>query len=332
MEDRMEKVENAEDVAVDENVESVEIKKKEKKGPKGLGSNLKKTENILGWVYISPMLIGLLVFTAVPLIMSIMAMFYEWDGIHGLTESPAAGFKHFASIFGGLDSKTYWQAFGNTLKFAIQLPVGLILGLFLALGMNRDMKGVQAFRVIYYLPGVMSIVAVSIVWQNLFKADGSINQLIMGMGGKPVQWLNSNGGVTFTVNLLLIWKGVGYTSLMFVAGLQSVSTDQIEAAKIDGANSWTILLKITLPALYPIIFYLFVTGLMGAMQMFNEPFILLGGYGVGNVGMTTVSFVYYFFGQSNLGLASVGAWILALIIFILTAIQMFVDKKMREDG
>ena len=195
--------------------------------------------------------------------------------------------------------------------------------------MNRDMKGVQAFRVIYYLPGVMSVVAVSIVWQNLFTYGGTIDQIYQKLGGgESLLLLSSRGGIAFTVNLLLVWKGVGYTTLMFIAGLQSVSPDQIEAAKIDGANSWTILMKITLPALYPTIFYLFVTGLMGSLQMFNEPYILLGD---GNPdGMTTVGFVYYFFGQKNLGLASVGAWVLAFFIFIITAVQMFVDKRKRE--
>ncbi len=322
-------VENAEGLGSTEPfAENVVIEKKGNKKPKGMGNSLKRTENILGWVYISPMLIGLLVFTAIPLVMSVVAMFYDWDGVHSLFESTPVGLDHLKSIFGGLNSKTYWQAFGNTWKFAIQLPLGMVIGLFLALAMNREMKGVQTFRIIYYIPGVMSVVAVSIVWQNMFNLDGYIN----GLFGLNVDWLKSDFGVIFVVNLLLIWKGVGYTTLMFIAGLQSVSTDQIEAAKIDGANSWKILTKIMLPALYPIIFYLFVTGLMGAMQMFNEPYILLGGYGVGNNGMTTVSFVYYYFGQSNLGLASVGAWVLAIIIFILTAIQMYVDKKMREDG
>ncbi len=317
---------NAENVSSVPSVPVVEAGNKTKK-PMGMGASLKRTENILGWVYISPMVIGLLVFTAIPLIMSIMAMFYQWDKSQLLFESKFVLFDNIKSIFGGLDSATYWKAFGNTWKFALQLPLGMIIGLFLALAMNRDMKGVQAFRVIYYIPGVMSVVAVTIVWQNMFNLDGYINALL----GSNMDWLKDDFGITFVVNLLLIWKGVGYTTLMFIAGLQSVSTDQIEAAKIDGANSWTILIKITLPALYPIIFYLFVTGLMGAMQIFNEPFIL-AKYGIDNNAMTTVSFVNYYFNQpGGLGLASVGAWVLAIIIFILTAIQMLVDKKMRGD-
>ncbi len=308
----------------------VQAKAPSKKPKQNLSHALQRQENLIGWLYISPMVIGILVFTAIPLIMSIMSMFYEWDGLRSLFESEPVGWKWFQSIFGGLNSHDYWNSFLNTLVFAIQLPICLVLGFFLAVAMNRNMKGVQAFRVIYYLPGVMSIVAVSIVWQNLFKYGGTIDQLFMKNGATDsLMLLDSRAGAAFTVNLLLVWKGVGYTTLMFIAGLQSVSPDQIEAAKIDGANSWTILMKITLPALYPTIFYLFVTGLMGSLQMFNEPFILLGD---GNPdGMTAVGFVYYFFGQKNLGLASTGAWILAFFIFIITAIQMYVDRRKREE-
>ena len=289
-------------------------------------NDLRKTENIIGWVYISPMVIGLLVFTAIPLVMSIMAIFYDWDGIHTLFESEFIGFKNLGYIFGGLYSKEYWQAFANSIIYAIQLPIGMVLGMLLALAMNRDMKGVQVFRVLYYLPGVMSVVAVSIVWNNLFKEGGFINSLI----GTQVSWLFEPKPFAFVVNIFLIWKGVGYTTLMFIAGLQSVSTDQIEAAKIDGANSWIILIKITLPALYPTIFYLFVTGLMGSLQMFNEPFLLAGGKG-SDLGETAVGFVYTsYFSNNRAGLASAGAWVLALFIFVITAIQLYFDRKKQE--
>ena len=305
--------------------------KRESNPNHSLSHALQKKETLIGWLYISPMVIGLLVFTAIPFIMSLMAMFYNWDGIHGLIDSEVVGFKWFESIFGGMDAGMYWRAIGNTLIFAIQLPICLILGFFLAVAMNRDMKGVQAFRVIYYIPGVMSVVAIAIVWRNIFKEDGALNMMLISMGAKEgVKWLTSDFGVAFTVNLLLVWKGVGYSTLMYIAGLQSVSPDQIEAAKIDGANSWTILMKITLPALYPTIFYLFVTGLIGSLQMFNEPYILLGGYGTGNNGMTAVSFVYRCKDAGNYGLASVGAWILAFMIFIVTAVQMYADKKRSE--
>ena len=292
---------------------------------------LKRKETLVGWLYVSPFLIGIAVFTLVPFVMSIMAMFYDWTGIETLFEANMIGWENFKNIFtrGGTDTSEYWQSYLHTLIFAIQLPVCLILGILLALAMNRKMRGVQAFRVIYYLPGIMSIVAVTIVWQKMFEGSGIINTFLQNIGLKKMQWLNSDLGVYLTVNFLQVWKGVGYSTLMFIAGLQSVSTDQIEAARIDGATERKVFTAITLPALFPILFYLLITGLMGALQMFNEPFILLGGYGVGNVGMTTVGFVYNQFGYGRLGMASVGAWVLAAFIFIITAIQMRMDKNMR---
>ncbi len=295
-------------------------------------SALKRKENIVGWLYCLPMLLGIAAFTAIPLAMSFASMFFDWNGIIALWDSEFVGWKNFVSIFGGMNSELYWNALKNTFIFAIQLPVCMFIGLFFGLAMNRKMRFVQTFRILYYLPSVMSIVAVSIVFQKLFEYDGFINTLLMNMGASKVDWLVSDGGIAFTVNFLLVWKGVGYSALMFIAGLQSVSTDQIEAARIDGANPTMIFLKITLPALYPILFYLFVTGLIGGLQIFNEPFILLGGYGTGNNGMTTVSFVYYFFGQRSLGIAAVGAWVLAVLIFLITAVQLFMDKKVEKEG
>ena len=326
MENMEDIISTAEDVSMpSENApEAVAIPRKQPTNKRK--NDLRKTENLLGWVYISPMVIGLLVFTALPLIMSIMAIFVDWTGFNSLFEAPGVGFKNLGYIFGGLYTQEYWKSFGNSIIYAIQLPIGMILGIFLALAMNRDMKGVQVFRVLYYLPGVMSVVAVSIVWNNLFKEGGFVNAII----GKEVSWLFEATPFAFVVNIFLIWKGVGYTTLMFVAGLQSVSTDQIEAAKIDGANSWTILIKITLPALYPTIFYLFVTGLMGALQMFNEPFLLSGSKG-GELGQTAVGFVYNtYFTDHRASLASAGAWVLAIFIFIITAIQLYVDRKKQE--
>lgn len=295
---------------------------------------LKRRENLIGWLYVSPFLIGIAVFTLVPFVMSIIAMFYAWNGVDGLLESPMVGWQNFHDIFAfdGLETQKYWNSMLHTLVFAIQLPICLILGILLALAMNRKMRGVQTFRVLYYLPGVMSIVAVTIVWQKMFESSGIVNTFLQNLGLKSVKWLSSESGIYFTVNLLQVWKGIGYSTLMFIAGLQSVSTDQLEAARMDGANEFKVFTAITLPALYPIIFYLFVTGLMGALQMFNEPFILLGGYSpaTGNTGMTAVGFVYSQFGAGRLGMASVGAWTLAVFIFIITAIQMTVDKKKRE--
>jgi multiple sugar transport system permease protein len=310
-----------------ETAESVPLKKI---APPKKGINpLKKQENLVGWLFCSPIIVGMLVFTALPLILSIISMFYHWTGNSFVTDSKFAGFDNFKTIFaGGYYSEMFGKSLGNTVLFMIQLPIGLILGVFLALAMNRKMLGVQTYRILYYLPSVMSIVAVTIVFQHMFEPGGYINSLFHS----NTDWLDSRGGLTFTVNFMMVWKGVGYTSLMYIAGLQSVSTDQLEAARIDGANGWTIFRKITLPALYPITFYLLVTGVMGAVQVFNEPFILAGGYGTDNTAMTAVSFIYYQFGQKRLGVAAVASWVLAFIIFVITMIQMYFDNRKDKEA
>ncbi|MDE7373161.1 MAG: sugar ABC transporter permease, partial [Clostridia bacterium] len=223
----------------------------------------------------------------------------------------------------------YLISLKNMLVFAIQIPVGLFLGMFLGIAMNRAMKGVQTFRILYYLPSVMSVVAITIVFQKLFANTGYINNLF----GTNVKWLTTNAGVAFTVNFMMVWKGVGYTALMYVAGLQSVSTDQLEAARIDGANGWVIFYKITLPALYPITFYLLVTGIMGGLQVFNEPFIL-AQYGSGTTynAMTPVSYVNFCRQNRNYGMAAVAAWFLAILILIITLIQMYFDNKKDKEA
>lgn len=304
------------------------------KNKKNKGSNLRKQENLIGWIYIAPMVIGLVLFSLIPIILSIVSMFYRYDGSTQISDWVAVGGENFKKIFGGMHSKEYWDSFANTLLFAIQLPLGMIIGMFLALGMNRSMRGVQTFRIIYYIPCVMSVVAVTVVWKKLFAQNGIIDNMFHNSDAYVTNpedqflWLDSRVGIVITVTLLQIWKGVGYTALMFIAGLQSVSTDQLEAARIDGAGPWTILYKITLPALYPIIFYLLVTGLIGSLQMFNEVYVLTGGVGGYK---TAVSFVYYCKEVvKNYGEASVAAWVLAIIIFIVTAIQMYVDKRKRE--
>lgn len=309
-------------------VSAVPFRDDKKIKPKKPSNPMAKRENLVGWLFCSPIIIGILVFTALPVILSLISMFYDWDGLDFVTESEMVGFQNFVDVFTD-PQKRYLISLKNMLVFSIQIPIGLFLGMFLGIAMNRAMKGVQTFRILYYLPSVMSIVAITIVFQKLFDYGGYINNLF----GTKVGWLITDAGIGFTVNFMMVWKGVGYTALMYVAGLQSVSTDQLEAAKIDGANSWVIFYKITLPALYPITFYLLVTGIMGGLQVFNEPYILAEyGTGVSYNAMTPVSYVNYFRQNNRYGVAAVAAWFLALLILIVTMIQMYFDNKKDKEA
>ncbi len=287
------------------------------------GRRLGWKENYVGWLYCLPIIIGILIFTAFPIILSLYSTVLDWSGFQEIFDAKVIGFDNFKTVFTGIYSKTFWKALGNTITMMVQIPISMLLGVLLALGMNRKMAGAKVFRVLYYLPCITSVVAVTILFNRMFSLNGAINSLF----GKEINWLQDDVLVKVVVNILILWKGLGYSTLMYLAGLQSVSTDQIEAAKIDGASGAKIFLKITMPALYPITFYLLVTGIMGGLQIFNEPFILVK-YGLANNAMTSASFIYYFYNESaRLGVAAVGAWALAILVFIVTFIQMAIDNR-----
>lgn len=291
------------------------------------GRRLGWKENYVGWLYCAPIIIGILTFTLLPIILSIYSTFLDWDGFISIFDAKSVGWQNYRDVFGGIYGANFLKALGNTFCMMIHIPISMLLGVLLALGMNRKMPGAKVFRVLYYLPCITSVVAVTILFNRLFTYDGTVNQILTSIGvkNKP-SWLTDDVLVKVTVNILLLWKGLGYSALMYLAGLQSVSKDQIEAAKIDGATSSKIFLKITLPALYPITFYLLVTGIMGGLQVFSEPFILVQ-YGIGNNAMTGASFIYYYYMNNNLGVAAVGAWALAILVFIVTFIQVTIDNK-----
>ena len=291
------------------------------------GRRLGWMENYVGWLYCLPIIIGILAFSLYPIILSLYSMFVEWSGIADISTARVVGMENFKTMFTGVYKGYFFKALGNTFFMMLNLPISMALGVLLALAMNRKMPGAKVFRVIYYVPCITSVVAVTLLFTKLFAVDGVINSLVGRTGTKAIQWLSDDVLVKVTVIIFSVWKGVGYSTLMYLAGLQSVSTDQIEAAKMDGADSKTIFFKITIPALYPITFYLLVTGIMGGLQIFNEPYIL-AGYGRGNNAMTNASLIYFFYNEHHqAGLAAVAAWMLALLVFIVTAIQMYVDNK-----
>lgn len=285
-------------------------------------------ENYVGWLYCAPIIIGILAFTLVPIILSLYSTSLDWNGFRSIFKAKGVGWENFHDVLSpdGAYSGMFWKSLVNTLFMMLQLPVSLLLGMLLAMGMNRRMPGAKIFRVLYYLPCVTSVVAVTILFQKMFTYDGTVNMLLGALGIPKASWLTDDVLVKVTVNILILWKGLGYSALMYLAGLQSVSKDQLEAAKIDGAGSFQIFRKITLPALYPITFYLLVTGVMGGLQVFNEPFILVK-YGTSNNAMTGASFIYFFYNEGKLGVAAVGAWMLALLVFVVTFVQVAVDNR-----
>lgn len=289
-------------------------------------SRLKTQENLIGYLFIIPVFIGIALFILYPLVYSLISTFRNWNGLVPLGDAPKIGFEMYVRV---LSDKLFWQAFGNTLITLIGIPIGMILSIAIALLLNRGLKLTGMFRVIFYIPVVSSITAIVILWRAMMNTQGPINEFLALFSVSPINFLGEPGWARVSLIGMLVWKGLGTSILLYLAGLQGMDESLKEAARVDGATEWQIFRHITLPLLRPIHFYLIVTGVIGGMQLYIEPDLLLGG---GPSRATTTLLIYLFerFGASRISEASVVAWILGIFVFIITAIQFYYNNRRRK--
>lgn len=238
------------------------------------------------------------------------------------------GLENYVELF---QDERFWKSLWNTFYYMIGIPIGMVWAFSLALAFNRDMPGVKVFRVIYYIPVVSSIVAVSILWRWLYNGDyGLLNQFLWwAFKIKGPNWMYNTETVKAGITAMMVWKGVGFTTLLYLAGLQNLPKSYFEAAVVDGANSWVIFRKITFPLLKPISFFIMITGVIGGAQLFVEPQIMTD---FGGPEYSAATIVYYiwekaFSSADAKGYACAAAWVLAVIIFVVTAIQFKLGPK-----
>ena len=304
----------------------------------------KLQENIWGWIFVAALFIGTTVFTYFSLVLSVMISFTNYDAYfmtpfwENLTNIHSGGWYYwykfmFTAEVGGVggEAQYVWSTLWTTVVYLIGIPIGMILSLAIAVLMTRDIKFTGTFRVVYYIPTVASTVSVALMWSNLFGNGGLFSTMF------NVNFITSAsaGMQRFCLIMLTTWKGLGGTIVLFVAGLNGVNASYREAADIDGANAWQIFWRITMPQLYPTIFYVLVTSVIGGMQIFAEPDLIFGGYpvptGQGSDGTQwNTPFVGYIFGnfeQGEWAHASALGIVLAVIIFLLTLIQFGLDSR-----
>ncbi len=291
-----------------------------------------KDEEKAGLVFVLPPIIGFLLFTAVPFIFSIYASFTSWDSMTDLTslftmdaherEFFYIGFENYKELFSDGD---FWKALWNTFFYMIGIPIGMLWAISLAVSFNKKLPAVKAFRVIYYIPVVSSIVAVSLLWKWLYNGDfGLINQFLnWAFGIKGPNWLENPSTVKPSIMAMTIWRGVGGTALLYLGGLQNLPKSYYEAAVLDGASGFRMFRSITWPLLRPISFFIVVTGIIGGAQMIVEPQIMAPSGGTDYSAGTIVFYIWQrAFGPADAkGFACATAWVLAIIIFIVTALQ-----------
>ena len=275
--------------------------------------NQKRTNNILGYAFISPWLIGFIVFTAGPMIASLILSFTRYDG-----RNPAEfiGFSNFTGLF---HDKYVWNSLKVTFKFAfLSIPIGIVCGFLLAYMLNMNVPGMKGWRTLYYLPSLISGVVVAMLWRGLFDDQyGVINFLIRQFGGSAPKWLLDPKYTLYCFLFLSVW-GCGGGMIIYLSGLQGIPTELYEAAELDGCNRWQQLWHVTIPQMTPILFYQLIMGIIGTFQYFAEPMVLTKG---GPAHSTEFFNLYLYnnaFKYQKMGYASALAWILFVIILILT--------------
>ena len=280
-------------------------------------------EALWGYLFLLPQMIGLIVFALIPIITVFALSLVEWDGLGGIT---FVGFSNFQAQFA---DPTFRTALINTTYYTILVvPGGLALSLLVALGLNK-VRGKEIYRVIYFMPVVTSSVAVSVIWMWLLNGDfGLINgflKLVFNINGP--QWLTNQRLVLPSIAVMSIWWTLGFNMVIFLAGLQAIPAVYLEAAKIDGANSWQSFWRITLPLLSPTLFFITVISVISSFQVFDQTYVMTSG-GPGRASYTMVYHIYDLaFQKFTFGAASAASVILFVILLALTLLQFSFQKR-----
>lgn len=277
----------------------------------------------MGLAFLAPNFSGFLILLLIPSIASLVLAFTEWDL---LTKPVFIGIKNFINL---LASPTFWQVLKNTLYFTlVSVPLGLLLSFLLALLMNKELKGITVYRVLYYIPVISSSVAVAVMWRWIYNSDfGLLNYFLGFFGVNPINWLTDIRWAMPSIIIMSVWKSLGSGMIIFLAGLQGIPRQLYEAADIDGAGSFEKLIKITVPLMTPTIFFVLITNLISSFQVFEQTYVLTQGGPMGSTETIVYSIYKNAFEWFKMGYASALAWILFGIIFVVTMLQWWLQKR-----
>jgi len=291
----------------------------------------------IAWIFVGPNLAILGLFTFLPIVINFYFAFTGGVALYP-SQRPFTGLENLETLFeceSYLDPSTcrkdlFWRAIFNTGKFAV-LQVGLMVAfaLITALVLNRKILGRGFFRGVFFYPVLLSPVVVALIWKWVLQREGVLNALLAGAGASPVGWLSEAPTAFFWCVFVSIWAHMGFYTLILLAGLQAIPPDLYEAAEMDSASPWRRFSRITLPLLMPNLIVVLVLGLIRAVQIFDEVFVLTGG-GPGSATTFIVQFIYQTgFAESihQYGLAAAASLVLALSLLALTLVQLRLTKK-----
>jgi multiple sugar transport system permease protein len=275
------------------------------------------------YLYLLPILIGVTVFTAGPVLASLFLSLTHYE----IGASPSfVGLDNYHQI---VHSDLFWQVAGNTFYYTLlYVPLSIAVSLALALLLEKKIRGLTFFRTVYFLPVVTSMVASAIIWSWLYNGDiGLLNYLLSLAGVNGPKWLQDPKWALPAIALMSVWKNAGYNMMIFLAGLSNIPKDYHEAARLDGANAANRFRRITLPLISPVLFFVLVVTTIGAFQVFEQTYVMTNG----GPGTSTLTLSYYIWQTAfeffNLGGASALGYLFFLLVLVVTAIQFTVRKR-----
>lgn len=294
------------------------------KGKKNSGR--RRSEFFWGWLFLLPTMAGLLLLNIIPILKTIYQSFFK-TGAFG-KGNLFIGLSNYGTLF---QDSSVWQALWNTCSYTlVEVPVSIVISLITAVFLNDRIRGKSAWRTIYFLPMVAAPAAAAMVWRWLYNSEfGLFNHVLRRLGFPAVSWLSNPATALICVSVVGIWSVIGYNMVLFLAGLQEIPGDYYEAAQLDGAGKVKRFLHITLPLISPTMFFVTVTRIIGAMQVFDSIYMMMDR---SNPALfKTQSLVYLFykysFVEGNKGYGSTIVMLLLAVIMVITAVQLFCQKK-----
>lgn len=283
-----------------------------------------KRQNLAGWLFVGPVIFGILVFQIAPVIASLGVSFTNWTG---LRTPRFIALDNYVRLFTNDDQ--FYRSLLNTAIFTVVcVTASIAIGLGLAVLCNQKVHGVGIFRTLFYSPVVTNVVAIGFVWFWLYEPNnGLLNSLLRSVGLPAPAWLSDSNVALIAVIIVAVWQGVGYPMVILLAGLQSIDSSLLEAATVDGASAWRRFWSVTVPLLTPSIFFLIITQFIASFQVFGIIYVMTSG-GPNNATQVFIYKIYTAaFAEGRLGYASAMGWVLFVIVGLITAAQWRLERR-----
>lgn len=285
------------------------------KAPRLKPSDAARREGRWGYAFIMPWLLGFFIFTLIPMLFSAVLAFCKWDIVTGINTIQFIGGKNFTELFS--DDKFY-KSLEVTFKFClVSIPFYQIMTLIIALLLNTKVRFMKAYRLVYFLPSIIPVIASSMIWSQIFGESGLLNQALALFGIQGPAWLNNPHTALYALVIMGLW-GTGNTMIIYLSGLQGVDEGIYEAAEIDGARTFQRFFRITLPMISPTIFFNIVMAIISSFQYFTQAYVMTEG---GPLNSTLFYNLYLYnkaYKDYEMGYASAMAWVMFIIILFFT--------------